>query len=72
MIPIILYKFRYRDPVYNRISTSRFRATRAVIEREFPGAEILEQSAILVDESGREYDADLKTSFGLFPRRNRR
>lgn len=71
MIPVILYKFRFRDPLHDRIAVSRFRASRAVIEREFPDAEILEHSAILVDESGREYGADLETPFRSPLRRRR-
>jgi hypothetical protein len=39
-----LFLFRFRDPLTGRMVRSRYRATRAEIERRHPGAEVLEDS----------------------------
>lgn len=47
---LLLYKFRYRDPIRNKVVTSRHRLTRADIEQQYPGAEVLEDTAIMLSD----------------------
>ncbi|KAF7597970.1 MAG: hypothetical protein CGU28_15500 [Candidatus Dactylopiibacterium carminicum] len=45
----IIYKFRHRDPVSQRIVTSRHRLSREDIELHYPGAVVLEETALMID-----------------------
>lgn len=47
----VIYKFRYFDTIRRKTVTSKYHATREEIEADHPGAEILEHTAILVENA---------------------
>lgn len=54
----VIYKFRYFDQIRKKTVTSRHHAKREVIEAEYPGAEILEHTAMLIENA----DASMLTA----------